>query len=243
MQLTDHVVALRGHGLGLARALQGADLEVRVPSCPEWALRDLVRHLGVHHRWVAGNIERAPDDGMMAFEGIEPPDDDAAYAEWIASGVRVLADRLEEVGPDRACWTWAPPLTTGFWARRTAHETVIHGWDARNALGAPPAIEALVAADGIDEGTALLEASASWRPPFEGTGTIHVHCTDVEGEWLLTLDGGPIRVTREHAKGDIAVRGPAADVELFLVNRRDDTGLEIFGDRALLDRFQEWSRF
>ena len=43
-------------------------------------------------------------------------------------------------------------------------------------------------------------------------------------------------ITREHAKGDVAVRGGASDLLLFLWHRIPADRLEVFGDPALLDR-------
>ena len=51
------------------------------------------------------------------------------------------------------------------------------------------------------------------RVLFEAPGvgeSAHLHCTDTEGEWLITFPAPSERVvTREHAKGDVAVRGTA----------------------------------
>ena len=47
---------------------------------------------------------------------------------------------------------------------------------------------------------------------------------------------------RAHAKGDVAVRGPASDLFVFAYNRRDATGLEVFGDTAVVDRWRESAR-
>ena len=44
---------------------------------------------------------------------------------------------------------------------------------------------------------------------------------------------------REHAKGDVAARGTASDLLLFLWGRVPATALEVFGDAELLDRFQD----
>ena len=44
-------------------------------------------------------------------------------------------------------------------------------------------------------------------------------------------------VTREHAKGDVAVRGPASDLLLFLWHRIPADRLDVVGDAALLERF------
>ena len=53
----------------------------------------------------------------------------------------------------------------------------------------------------------------------------------------LAADG--VLVTREHAKGDVAMRAPASDLLLFLYGRVDRSAAEVFGDESLLDRWQE----
>jgi predicted lipid carrier protein YhbT len=75
-----------------------------------------------------------------------------------------------------------------------------------------------------------------------GDGTVHLHCTDVDGEWLFTRRDGEITVTAEHAKGDVAARGRASDLLLFLWGRVPATELEVFGDAALLERFSAGMR-
>ena len=39
--------------LALAGLVDGADLTVRVPTCPDWTLRQLATHVGRAHRWAA----------------------------------------------------------------------------------------------------------------------------------------------------------------------------------------------
>ena len=65
-----------------------------------------------------------------------------------------------------------------------------------------------------------------------GEATIHFHCTDADGEWLITRVGDDVVVTREHAKGDVAARGSASDLALFLWGRVGADQLEVFGDAA-----------
>src|ERR1017187_2840194 len=50
----DRIGAIRGESARIADLLDGADLDARVPSCPDWALRDLVLHLGEVQRSWAG---------------------------------------------------------------------------------------------------------------------------------------------------------------------------------------------
>jgi uncharacterized protein (TIGR03083 family) len=245
LDLDSYLASLRACGAAFADAIGGATADTPVPSCSEWTLADLVTHLGVHHRWVLANLDRSPADGMAPFEELgEPPAWDGA-ADWIRAGVDALAGRLAEVGLDTPCWTWAGDPTTGFWARRTTHETEIHGWDGATAAGAPLEIDPVLASDGIDEWLSL--AALVLRGRVQGDGrTMHVHCTDVEGEWLVRLDADNLVVTREHAKGDVAVRGPAADLFLLLTRRLDTAsapGVELIGDESVFGVWYDRAKF
>ena len=42
-------------------------------------------------------------------------------------------------------------------------------------------------------------------------GSLHLHCTDTNGEWLMSLDDG-FELVRAHAKGAAALRGPGRGV-------------------------------
>ncbi len=215
-------------------------MDAVVPSCPDWTLRDLVRHLGSHHRWVAGNLDRPPD-GEMFKQREEPPDDGAA-ADWVETGADVLATKLATMDPNQPCWTWVPfDRSVGFWARRTAHETAMHRWDAQNAVVTPDPVDAELAVDGIDEYLDLLPVFPGRN--FPEAGSIHLHSADAPGEWLVRLAGDGMHVSREHAKGDVAVRGPASDLLLVLFGRKPVAAVDVFGDGSLLDRFREQAKF
>jgi len=237
---TDYIAALRSNAAGAARAVRETPLDTIVPSCPEWKLDGLVRHLGSHHRWVAGNLDRPPD-GEMFHEFAHAPEGTAA-ADWLQTGAEALAAKLEATEPAKPCWTWVPyDHSVGFWARRTAHETAMHRWDAQNASGAADGIEAQLATDGIDEYLALLPCFPARAYP--DAGSIHLHSTDAPGEWFLQLDTEGMHVTREHAKGDVALRGPASDLLLVFVGRKPLDAVELFGDAALFERFREQAKF
>ena len=92
------------------------------------------------------------------------------------------------------------------------------------------------ASDGIDEYFELVLPRLGVREHVEvPTGSFHVHCTDVAGEWLVERDGDALRVTREHAKGDAALRGPAEAILLRLWNRDSPRAEELneVGDPAV----------
>jgi hypothetical protein len=95
-----------------------------------------------------------------------------------------------------------------------------------------------MAVDGIDEMVdVFLPASAG--QPIGGNGeTLHLHATDAEGEWLLTMQADRIDVARGHAKGDAAIRGRALDLLLIVWGRAPLGEIETFGDPSIVSRFQ-----
>jgi uncharacterized protein (TIGR03083 family) len=245
LELDAYLGSLQTCGGALADAIGMAPAQTPVPSCSEWTLAALVQHLGIHHRWVLANLDHSPADGMAVFDSIEAPPEWDSTADWIRAGVDALASRLAEVGLDAPCWTWAGEPVSGFWARRTAHETEIHGWDGTNAAGAPLSIDPALASDGIDEWLTL--AGMMPRGGMRGDGqTMHVHCTDVEGEWLVRLGADGLDITREHAKGEVAVRGAAAELFLALTRRLDAAStpaIEVIGDASVFDLWYEHAKF
>jgi uncharacterized protein (TIGR03083 family) len=121
--------------------------------------------------------------------------------------------------------------------RRVAQETAMHRWDAEAAAGDPQPIDRALAADGIDE---MLEVFVPRvNDKLVGTGeTLHLHATDGDGEWLITLTPDGPTWERGHAKGDVAARGTTSDLLLLLWNRRTPDDLEVFGDRTVLERWR-----
>lgn len=119
-------------------------------------------------------------------------------------------------------------------ARAVAQECAIHRWDASVAFDVDYSIEAALAVDSIpsffEEAWPMLLDHLG-RPAGHGE-TLHLHRTDGEGEWLVTLGDRPV-VTGGHHKADVAVRGTASDLLLWLWGRMDPP--EIHGDRSVLE--------
>jgi uncharacterized protein (TIGR03083 family) len=230
--------AIYRDGHAMSAAARAAGVDARVPSCPLWDVGDLLAHLGRIHRWVTQIIvNRAPERDAHWSETEPPPKDE--LLDWFEAGVDPLAEALIEAGPNVELWTWTPDRSSGFWARRQANETAVHRWDAQSATGATEPIAHDLAVDGIDE---LFDLIPYWPRADEvhGNGeTLHFHCTDGAGEWLVRLDPDAFVVTREHAKGDVAGRGSASDLLLFLYGRVSPQQLEVFGDASLLTRWRE----
>ncbi|MSO78544.1 MAG: maleylpyruvate isomerase family mycothiol-dependent enzyme [Acidimicrobiia bacterium] len=242
----DYISSIRDNASALADAAESAGPDAQVPSCPEWSVADLLGHMGTVHRWAASNCDREPSKEFMRSRdaGIEVPDDRSGRPAWVREGAALLADTLAAHSPDDPCWTFAPPATVGFWCRRQAHETAMHRVDAQLAAGAVQPIDAPLAADGIDELLWLLP-NRPWAPDklTGASESLHLHCDDVEGEWLLRLAPTGLEVERVHAKGDVAVRGAASDLLVWLMGRGPIEPLEVFGDEAQLARWREVANF
>jgi uncharacterized protein (TIGR03083 family) len=238
----DTLQLIRNDGVGLIDIVEFHDPGTPVPSCPGWTLADLAWHIGeVWDFW--GRVVEQQITDPAAFESWTEPDklSGAALLEWVTASHTAIYGALVDARPEREVWTWTGANRNVEWVRRRmAQETAVHRWDAAHAVGQPDDIDAVVAADGIDEFLSYF-ANVSGIDGEDLGGTVHLHCTDTAGEWFvssLTPDG--IAFTREHTKGEVAVRGSASDLLLWLW-RRPAGSVDIIGDAALGARFQQAS--
>ncbi|MGH3751222.1 MAG: maleylpyruvate isomerase family mycothiol-dependent enzyme [Pseudonocardiaceae bacterium] len=240
-----------------AAALPGADLQQRVPTCPDWTLHQLAEHVGQVHRWVTAIIARratAPVDPAGLGVAGAPADPDG-LAGWLRDGAGELADAIRAADPRIPVWSWADDHSVGFWARRMAHETAVHRADAELALGREFALEADLAADAISEWLGLLSLpqAITFRPELaelRGEGQIlHLHSTDPglgeAGEWIVRRTPSGPAWEHGHAKGDVAVRGAVVDLLLVLLRRvpPGEAPVTVLGDPAVLEHWLEHTRF
>ena len=227
-----------------ADLIDGADLALPVPTCPGWDLLALTKHVGMVHRW-ATQMMRDRATERLDFRQVDRnlPADASGYADWVRAGGEALLTQLQ-APPDSPVWTWGPGKSVGWWARRVAHETLVHRADAALAQDREPTVAPALAVDGIDEFLENLPAAgASFAPnvaELTGQGeSLHLHATDADGEWMITLTDDGFRWSHGHGKGDVAARGRAADLLLLVYGRLavDDERFERFGDTTLLDRW------
>jgi uncharacterized protein (TIGR03083 family) len=242
MEYERYVDAVRTESAALASAAEAAGVDADVPSCPDWRIADLLAHIGLIQHWVRGIVQSRPASPSDHWRGHEPPRAEGRV-DWFAEGAASLADALAAARPGEEVWTWTPDRNVAFWARRMAHEVSVHRWDAQTAGGTPEAIERERAVDGIQEAFDLVPVRLAAHPPRGSGETIHLHCTDGDGEWLLRLERDAFVVTNEHAKGDVAARGTASDLLLLVWGRLPPGRVEVFGDVTLLARWQEQLRF
>ncbi|KUN01654.1 hypothetical protein AQI95_30255 [Streptomyces yokosukanensis] len=228
----------------------GADLSATVPTCPDWSLEDLVRHMGGALRWVDTLVrtraqENVPAERIPLAKGPEKQGDAAALDEWLAETGDLVVAALREAGPDTAVWAWAGVANSAFWARRMAHEITVHRADATLAAGLPYEVAPDIAVDALDEWLQLVQwvqrnmphdAAKDLRRPGS---SIHLHATDpaLNAEWLIELGEESIAWRRGHEKATVALRGPVTSVLLAFYRRLplDSPGLEVLGERELLE--------
>jgi uncharacterized protein (TIGR03083 family) len=237
-----HLAALRREGNLLTAAAEGANLDALVPTCPDWTVRELVRHIGGVHRWatsyVAGPLTEFVPRDLPEVVGTWP--EDAELMAWFRAGHAALVEAISAAPPDLACYFFLPaPTPLAGWARRQAHETAIHRVDAELAAGRPvSSLSPELAADGIDE---LLYCSAPLvgkRLRLEPPRTLHVAPSDGTGTWLVHIGEG-ITVLRDHGPADCTITGPAESLCLLLWNRRGVDGLDVAGDASVLNWWRE----
>lgn len=219
--------------------LARGDLGVAVPTCPEWTLRDLLEHTGQVHRWLTEASRGNPARPTRA--SIQVPADAQSIADWFRAGIDDAVAVLSKLEPHEPRWTWAKPDggdTAQWYFRRIAQETLVHRLDAELAIGDVTAVDPTFAADGMEEMCDVFLPAATGQAIGGSGESLHLHATDVDGEWTLTLQADRVDVARGHAKGDAAIRGAMRDL-LLQVWGRDPIGeVETFGDDAIVATFR-----
>ncbi|MBV1939098.1 maleylpyruvate isomerase family mycothiol-dependent enzyme [Streptomyces sp. BV286] len=216
------------------------DPDVRVPSCPDWSLRELVEHLTEVQRFWAAAVVAGPSEKPPTVA----PADDAAPSDLLArsaSATQELIAALRSVDPAAGCWTWwdgsGVPMTTGAVARHQVQEAAVHAFDAQLATGTPEPVPAVVALDGIAEFIGVSHGTASpW--PHE-PARIGLHTTE-GASWLIDLTQSGSTVVDDPDGATAHLHGPASDLLLVLHGRLPLDQLRSEGDRATLERLLSW---
>lgn len=243
MDVEEHIEQLRRDGARLAELASSTDPATPVPTCPDWRLRDLVRHVGGVHRWATG---------FVSGDGVQPPDgdlerlvggwpEDAELAMWFRVGHRALVEALVSAPVDLEAWTFLDaPTPLAFWARRQAHETAIHRVDAESAAGDVTGFPTAFAADGIDELLLRFVGRPGRELPLEAPRSMVVRATDAPRSWRVTFGPTGSRVESDPGDtvADVVVTATASDLYVLLWNRREPTGPELAGEADVLRLWQ-----
>ncbi|APU15778.1 MULTISPECIES: maleylpyruvate isomerase family mycothiol-dependent enzyme [Actinoalloteichus] len=243
MEITDYLETLRHEGRLFAEVARHTDPNAPVPGCPRWLVRDLVRHLGVVHRWATGFVAERREHPVALPEPPALADD--ALVPWLTEGHDRLLMTLAAAPPDLTCWTFLPaPSPLVFWATRQAYETAVHRVDVETALGRPISpMRPRFAAGGIEELLAGFHGRRRSPVRTDSPRTLRVRATDVaDADWIVRLSDEPPRTERtaeESPVVDCTYEGPAAELYLVLWNRLPLETVRISGDVTLAHRWRD----
>lgn len=226
---------------GLLRAVAtSADPAARVPTCPDWTMTDLVRHVAEVYQHKAESIRWGVDPQPWPPERSGDP-----IADLDAQCV-FLEEQFASHPPTSPAHTWGPDQTVGFWIRRMAQETVIHRIDAELAAGLPASpVPDDVAVDGIDELLKLFLAygSVKWHEylveALRDVDERPIVVSTADRTWTVSAHPEGITTTGDTPDAEPAatISGDPAPLLLWLWNRGPDDKLAINGDGALLTQF------
>ncbi len=234
----DHLRTLSINGAALSAAARTAGLDAPIENCPGWTISRLLGHTGKVLQRTALCVRSGTTAEPGADDFAKMPRDEALFDAFDTALAEVCI-ALSETDPDAPAWNFTgTDLVASFWHRRMAHEIEVHRWDAQRAADMTiDPFDAESAVDGIDELLTVLMPILSKVKNPTLSASFHLHCTDASGEWLTTFVDGEPTTIREHAKGDVAVRGPASALYAWAWNRGSigDDGLDTAGDASLLE--------
>jgi len=245
MKITEHIEALQREGQLLAAAATREELDTPIPTCPDWRIRDLIRHVGGVHRWATGYVgDRRTEVWDVDLDDIVGtwPEDYGLIA-WFREGLSRLVHTLASAPSDLNCLTFlAAPSPLAMWARRQAHETAIHRVDAESPGSTITKFHPAFAADGVDELLSCFITRPGRGPKVSSPCSIHVHTTDTCDDWYMQIGLENVVTSRHSNPADCTITGTASDLYLLLWNRRNDAGINVNGDRNLLSLWREGVR-
>lgn len=234
VDFSEYLEALRESLDSMVADAREAGLDARVPTAPEWDVRQLIAHLGMVHRWATDCIlGHRRDPSGHETDGLESDDP----VMWLRDGGLQLVRTLQQAPVDLDAFVFLKdaPAPRLFWARRQCHETTIHSVDALAAkLGRLPTADETwvtqqVALDGIDELLTGFMTRSKSTLRSEDPVRLAVRPTDVDRSWLMHVSSEPPVVERGGGQGgwhrdhgDLVLEGTAEQLYLALWNRSDE---------------------
>lgn len=230
------VAFVRSEGEAIVSASrQGVD--VAAPTCGEWTVGDLCRHVGRVYAYAAHLVA----ERLTSASDVRPdPADGADPVDWVAETLDDLVAALSGCDADTPVWNWSPqPHEATFWARRMAHESAVHRFDAQRAHGIAQPVDADLAADGLDEFVDVLAPRVVARDGLTLRPATYVLESVEDGAWRIQFGADAICRADVDMPADVTVRGTTSALLLAAYNRVPWTSLEVDGDTSALD---DWSR-
>jgi uncharacterized protein (TIGR03083 family) len=231
------VAFVRSEGEAIVSA-SGQGVEIAVPTCPDWTVADLCAHVGRVYAYVAHIVS----ERLTSPSDVRPePPDGADIVEWLETQLDELVTALSGCDAETPMWNWSgEPYVAAFWARRTAHESAVHRFDAQRAHGIAQPIDADLATDGLDElFDFLMPLIVANRKPQLRAATYAFESIDDGDPWRIRTDERGVTRADIDTVADVTVRGTTSALLLAAYNRVPWTSLDVAGDAAALDA---WSR-
>ncbi len=249
MKTPEYLDAVVDQTATLAACVGGQDPAAPVPTCPDWALADLVDHVGAVQRMTTMLVGERLTDPTSAFERqAAAPDDPALWSDWLVAGAAEAQQAFAAAHDETPVWEPSGAQAgVPFWSRRLFGEISVHRADAAVALDRRYELHPDHAAAALEDWLDTLTSPGYWenRPGFaeamRGHGeTLHLHATDADGEWLARREQDEVVLVRTHADADVVASGPATELLLAISRRRplaECRGIDVQGDRALLEHW------
>lgn len=249
MDVADYIGFVALEGDRFADTADRGDLDVRIEACPDWNMRDLVRHLGMIHLWAAANVAFPEGDWLdvhelpdlvrywpdLAGPAGEYPQD-AELVSWYRDTLANLVEVLKSAPADVAAFTFLPaPTPLTMWSRRQASEIAIHRFDAEQAREVASNFEPAFASDMLDELLSGFAPRPGQARKVKGSWVLHVHADDTDEHWYLSISGDGVETSRSGDRADVTLIGSAAQLYLTLWNRTPDTSVTTSGDASLIE--------
>jgi uncharacterized protein (TIGR03083 family) len=211
-----------------------ADLDARVPTCPDWDVAALVGHVVGVHTWVRKLVGGAEGFGSFDDSFERPGRSPATFASWYREVGEAMHADLSAHHPGDPCWNFSGTnQTVGFWPRRQMNEINVHAFDAALAASSEFAVQPVEAADGIDEILLMFGPRLALRgivPTL--TAPITISPSDIDVSWtvLPPLEGGYAEVTDDTTGSVATLSGPASDIYFAMWNRLPYDRVTVTGD-------------
>ena len=226
-EFDDMVEAIAAESRRLNDAVASADLDTRVPTTPDWTVRDLAHHIG-KVQWFWSENVRAKNPAQRTERSSEsmPPDTDLLA--WLGWCTYSLLRALREAGADSPSWAWwgePTPHTAGAVARHQAQEVAVHRWDAQRAVGSSTPLPTALATDGVPE---FIEVMLG--PDVRALrGAVTLNAVDIGMRWLVQ---SPDPAASSERTAELSAT--ASDLVLMLYRRLPVPDSDVDGDPMLV---------
>jgi len=233
MTTLDYLKSIEADHKALAGIAADSDLELPIPGCPDWTLKDLLDHVSGATRWMT----KCVSEGVAAQKRILPPAPDGReeLLDWFNQSIDELLTVLSRTPPDALVWTpIRGSLGSAWWRRKAALEVAIHRTDAEQALGAPPGtIDARLALDGIDEYAEeflpLMLRAVAEPPPVTA---VLLSPDDIDDSRTLSLI--PAGNEADPGEPHVEITASAYELLLWMWNRLPAGTLSVRGDDTVV---------